>query len=119
MTSSFRQRKPSPGLANEPEVFASVLERLLGKTAKVLEKDIAETLFERVGATIEKRKGYSFQALIRIAKAKFPRISLWLDDKSWSWVSYKTIAENPAIGPGDRAKNSPGHLTEAHDCLRY
>jgi hypothetical protein len=58
-------------LANEPEIFASVLERLLGKTAKVLEKAITETLFARVGATIEKREGYSFQTLIRIAKAKF------------------------------------------------
>ena len=58
-------------LANEPEIFASVLERLLGKTAKVLEKAIAETLLARVGATIQKREGYSFQALIRIAKAKF------------------------------------------------
>ena len=58
-------------LANEPEIFASVLERLLGKTAKVLEKDITESLFARVGATIDKRESYSFQTLIRIAKAKF------------------------------------------------
>jgi len=58
-------------LANEPEIFASVLERLLGKTAKVLEKAISEALFVRVGASIEKREGYSFQALIRIANAKF------------------------------------------------
>ena len=60
-----------PLLSNEPEVFASVLERLFGKTANVLEKAITETLFARVGATVEKREGYSFQALIRIAKAKF------------------------------------------------
>ncbi len=58
-------------LANEPEIFAGVLERLFGKTAKVLEKMILEALFLRVGATVEKREGYSFQALIRIAKARF------------------------------------------------
>ncbi len=62
-------------LANEPEIFAGVLERLFGKTAKILENSIVETLFARVGANIEKRDGYSFQALIRMAKAKFLAVS--------------------------------------------
>ena len=58
-------------LANEPEIFAGVLERIFGGTAKGLEKMITDSLFARVGATMEKREGYSFQALVRIAKAKF------------------------------------------------
>jgi hypothetical protein len=74
-----------PLLANEPEIFASVLERLFGKTAKALEKAITETLFARVGATFEKREGYSFQALIRIAKAQF-------------LASVSGLTRNPSLG---------------------
>ena len=66
-------------LANEPEIFAGVLERLFGDTAKSLEKMISETLIAKVGANLQKREGYSFHALIRIAKAKFlssfPRVT--------------------------------------------
>ena len=58
-------------MANEPEIFAGLLERLFGKSAKPLENMITETLFAKMGATGEKREGVSFQALIRIAKAKF------------------------------------------------
>ncbi len=58
-------------LANEPEIFAGVLERIFGGTAKALEKIISETLIAKVGASIEKREGYSFHSLIMIAKAKF------------------------------------------------
>ena len=58
-------------LATEPEIFAGVLERLFGDTAKSLEKLISETLIAKVGANLEKREGYSFHILIRIAKAKF------------------------------------------------
>ena len=58
-------------LANEPEIFAGVLERIFGASAKGLERMITDTLCARVGAKMEKREGYSFQSLIRIARAKF------------------------------------------------
>ena len=58
-------------MANEPEIFAGLVERLFGKSAKPLENVIIETLFGKMGTKIEKRDEVSFQALIRIAKAKF------------------------------------------------
>ncbi len=60
-----------PLLANEPEIFAGVMERLFGETAKVMEKMMAEKLISKVGVTLERQEGYSFHILVRIAKAKF------------------------------------------------
>jgi hypothetical protein len=57
--------------AREPEAFAAVLDRVFGFTSKVLQKKIAETLLNQIGAA-QPSSNLDFRQILRLAKAKFP-----------------------------------------------
>ncbi len=62
--------------AHEPEAFAAVLDKMFGLTSKVLQKKIAETLLDKVGAAPRASDSFNFRQLLRLAKARFPRPTL-------------------------------------------
>jgi hypothetical protein len=57
--------------AREPEAFAALLDKVFGLTSKVLQKKIAETLLNKVGAT-QPSSTLDFRQVLRLARAKFP-----------------------------------------------
>ncbi|OLD10500.1 MAG: hypothetical protein AUI93_06895 [Crenarchaeota archaeon 13_1_40CM_3_52_10] len=61
--------------AREPEAFAALLEKVFGLTSKVLQKKIAETLLNKVGA-VQPSNATDFRQILRLAKAKFPRTTV-------------------------------------------
>ena len=61
--------------ASEAEAFAAVLDKVFGFTAKVLQKKIAETLLNKVGA-VQPSSTLDFRQILRLAKAKFPRAAV-------------------------------------------
>jgi hypothetical protein len=61
--------------AREPEAFAALLDKVFGFTSKVLQKKIAETLLNKVGA-VQPSNTLDFRQILRLAKAKFPRTAL-------------------------------------------
>jgi len=61
--------------AREPEAFAALLDKVFGFTSKVLQKKIAETLLNKVGA-VQPTNTLDFRQILRLAKAKFPRTTL-------------------------------------------
>lgn len=58
--------------AREPEAFAALLDKVFGFTSKVLQKKIAETLLNKVGA-VPPSSTLDFRQILHLAKAKFPR----------------------------------------------
>jgi hypothetical protein len=58
-------------LASQPESFSSVLSKLFGGTAKVLQSVIVERIISKVGSSTEVRRDREFKDWIQIARAKF------------------------------------------------
>jgi len=61
--------------AREPEAFAALLDKVFGFTSKVLQKKIAETLLNKVGAA-QPSNTLDFRQILRLARAKFPRTTI-------------------------------------------
>jgi hypothetical protein len=61
--------------AREPERFAALLDKVFGFTSKVLQKKIAETLLNKVGAAPPSNT-LDFRQILRLAKSKFPRTTI-------------------------------------------
>ena len=58
-------------LASQPESFSSVLSKLFGGSAKVLQGIIVERIISKVGSSAEVRRDREFKDWIQIARAKF------------------------------------------------
>jgi len=52
-------------VADKPEVFSAILERLMVSAAHVIEKMILKNLYRRLGLKFEEKPGYEFPDYIR------------------------------------------------------
>ncbi len=58
-------------VAREPEKFTRVLDRLFGSTSKVLQKEIAETLFRKIGSPEPGVSQRDFRSILKIVRVRF------------------------------------------------
>jgi hypothetical protein len=58
-------------VAREPEKFTKILDRLFGSTSKVLQKDMTERIFRKVGSSEPISSQQDLRSILKAAKIQF------------------------------------------------